>query len=205
VVVGAVIGDLLGELTQLAGELARRSREGRRVTVLTSAQRGEGRSTLLLVLARTAAACGLKVAIVDGDFRRPQLAELLGIDPPGGWEDVLSGHARLHDVMIESLEESITLLPLRAPTGHEATLGLGGECAESLTRLREQFDLVLMDIGPLESDQAAVDLAAVLHRAEIDDCLVIRDAATSSQSTGEIVRRLHAVGIQQWELLENFV
>ncbi|MCZ0901796.1 P-loop NTPase, partial [Microcoleus sp. HI-ES] len=47
--------------------------------VITSCQVGDGKSTVAVNLARAAAAMGQQVLLVDGDLRRPQVHEMLGL------------------------------------------------------------------------------------------------------------------------------
>ena len=204
VLVRNLISSSLSEFTALGTELASRAGEGRKTLLVSSSRRGEGRSTLILALAHVAAAKGLRVALVDADFQHPQLAELLNVVPQVGWEDVLSGAQPLAEALVESVEEQITLLPLAEPIEELSTLA-GGRAGVSLSELRENFDLVLVDAGPLDTDGAAIDLAGALVGARIDDALVVRETGrTSDDQVQAAGRRLAAAGIGRWEVVENF-
>ena len=66
-----------------AGEkLLEASRDGLRVLAVSSSQRGEGRTTLALLLARAAAAAGARVALLEADTHAPRIAASLGLDTP---------------------------------------------------------------------------------------------------------------------------
>lgn len=55
-----------------------------RVVGVTSAMRGEGKSTTSINLAYTLAETGKKVLLIEADMRRPNLARRLAIDPAPG-------------------------------------------------------------------------------------------------------------------------
>ena len=66
-------------------------REGRSrlgTILVTSTERKEGRTTLALSLARSAAAAGTRAIVIDCDFRSPALHEVLGLDNKVGFVDL---------------------------------------------------------------------------------------------------------------------
>ena len=136
---------------QLRGEVA----SGTRTLAITGMQRREGRTTLALCLARQLAAAGIKVALVDADFANPKLANQLSIGVHRGWEAVLCGEESPWDVMIESLADRISILPLGAPaTAEEVSIG-NYRIAATLNELAENYDLVLIDAGCIGADESA--------------------------------------------------
>ena len=62
-----------------------------RVVGVTSAMRGEGKSTTSINLAYTLAETGKKVLLIEADMRRPNLARRLAIDPAPGLSNLLAG------------------------------------------------------------------------------------------------------------------
>ncbi len=70
-----------------------------RTIVVTSPLPGDGKSTIACNLAHTLATNGQPVVIVDGDLRRPKVAETIGVPGGAGLSDVLSGRADLSDVL----------------------------------------------------------------------------------------------------------
>lgn len=189
----------------LAALIAQRSREGRKVLAITSTQRGEGRSTLALAVARMIGNRNVRVALVDADFASPKLGEQLQLAIDIGWEDVLAGDQPLREALIESIADRVTLLPLRSslsePAANDRHL-----VAETIEQLRRSYDLVVIDCGPLGDDTAALDFAAIFHGARLDDTLVIRDIhRTTQDDLKRVGRRLSAAGVGHWDVVENFV
>jgi Mrp family chromosome partitioning ATPase len=183
-------------------QLAQRSAQGRRVLFVSGTTRGEGRTTMLLALAQVAALRGLRAVLVDLDHEHPDLARQLGIDADTGLEEVCAGQQSLEATLIESVDDGLTLLPLAGEALDSLPeSGLAGV----LGALRGVFDLVLIDSGPLDSDAAAVDLAASLSGSLIDDALMVTSGGAISSAERRLwSRRLAAARIQRWEIAENF-
>src|SRR5205085_1096736 len=69
------------------------------VVVVVSPGREEGRTALVGNLAMAVAAAGCRVLAVDGDLRRPRLAEYLATYSEIGLTDVVAGRASLDDAV----------------------------------------------------------------------------------------------------------
>jgi uncharacterized protein involved in exopolysaccharide biosynthesis len=67
---------------------------------VTSSRPGEGKSTIAISLAISAASSGLKVALVDGDLRHPSTSHVFGLDRKAGLVDLLMGAKLPQDVMV---------------------------------------------------------------------------------------------------------
>lgn len=193
------------EFAALAAELDERRREGRNTLVVTGALRGEGRTTLVLALARLAANRGLRTVVVDADLRSPQLAEQLGLRPETGWDDVQGERLSAADALVESLDDHVALLPLRSGFANPRALAGGGFLRGAIDQLRKHYDLVLVDAGPLGDDAETIDLAAALCGCPLDDALVVRDRRrTTPKQVNDVCRRVAALGIRHWDVVENF-
>jgi Mrp family chromosome partitioning ATPase len=194
-----------GEFATFAEQLEERCREGCRTLLVTGTERGEGRTTLVLALARLAANRGLRTVAVDVDLQAPQLAEQLGVRPETGWDDAQAERLSVADALIESLDDRLSLLPLRGGFANPRALAGGGFLRDAVACLRENFDLILLDVGPLGDDAAAIDLAAALGGCSLDDALVVRDRRRiSSKQLHETCRRTAALGVRHWDVVENF-
>lgn len=191
----------MAALAPLVDELIHASKAGRNVVMLAGGRRGAGATMLTLYAAKRAAELGLRVAIVDGDFSKPSLARSLGVAPTHGWEDVLSRRGDLAQCLITSLGDRVTLLPLRGSCV-ELAKECAGAAAANLKMLRQHFDLVLVDGGPL-ADNAEPWLQAAGDGA-IDFGIVVRDVRHDSQHGGAHAHRpsahYPAIGV-----VENFV
>ena len=138
------------------------SRPGRKVQVvaLCSALPDEGTSTTALSLARISALAGGRVVLVDCDLRRRAVARMLRIEPDLGLLEVLEGSATLEAALRLDEGSGAWVLPL-ARGGATSRDVLGGAEMEAVTaRLRETFDLVILDTPPLLATSEARVLAA---------------------------------------------
>ena len=90
-----------------------RQRQNLRVILFTSCHRAEGRTTLVLTLARALARHPCRTVLVDADLTGPMLARLLGLRPEVGLDDVVEGGQALSDALIDAPDDHLAVLPIR--------------------------------------------------------------------------------------------
>ncbi len=157
------------------------SRRPLRVIAVTSAARGEGRTTTAANLALTAVQEGQTALLVEADLRRPALAALFGLAPRAGLAEVLEGTAELAQAIVR-------VGPLAVLCAGEAR----GDAVARLPRatavmeqLRGAYDLVVLDAPPAlafaDGDRlaAAADAALLVVRAGSTPREVVRFALES--------------------------
>ncbi|MCB2053421.1 MAG: AAA family ATPase [Geminicoccaceae bacterium] len=164
--------------------------EGAKVLLVTSAVAEEGKSTLVLSLARTAAEEGLRVLLIDADLRRPRLHAMLGHRPSAGLPEMLRGEKTLEQVLRDDPRTPLRLLPashrLDRPTRLLGMEGIGA----LLHELRPAFDLILVDSAPL----LAVADGRLLARAADEVLVVCRWNATPCAVVAHCIRQLRDAG-----------
>jgi Mrp family chromosome partitioning ATPase len=200
----SVAGD---QLEHLAAGITQQRLSNARVVGICGSRRGDGCTTLLLCAARRLVARGQRVILIDADFEQPVLPRRLGLLPELGWEDALWRHLPLAEVVIESVEDRMAVLPLRGTLSADA----GGSITaldpmSDIALLRRQYDLVLIDLGRL--DTASTKAAAVLQAARqwVDCAVVVHNVRTTPQSEVDYLRRrLREMGIAEAGVAENFV
>ncbi|NIK88347.1 exopolysaccharide transport family protein [Rhizomicrobium palustre] len=121
-----------------------------KVILVSSSVPGEGKTTISLSLARSAARGGLTAVIVDGDLRRPTVAKAVGLtDIQNGIVETLAGKASLTDCLYKDPLSNALVLPCSSipasPTDVLSSKAMQGLVA----RLRDAFDLVIIDTAPL--------------------------------------------------------
>jgi len=129
----------------------------------------------------------------------------LGLAPEIGGEEILERALPLAEVLIESPAEGLTLLPLVRAASEPVAIESQRRLNAALAELRNHFDLVLVDCGPLDSDATAIDLATLLGDAPIDDTLVVCTHETKDAELRAVNKRLLATRLRRWDLAENFV
>jgi Mrp family chromosome partitioning ATPase len=187
-----------------AKELTNRGARGQKVIVMTGCRRGEGRTTAVLCAARQLGQSGVKTVIVDADFEKPGLARRLGVSPQTGWEAAVEGELPLSELLIASVADRLVLLPWEAPPGPPHRLVDNVNVALTFDMLRAQFDVILLDAGPVEA--SADSWHSGLEQARPDAVYVVSDFRTThTDQIEELARRLGNRGVAIAGVLENFV
>lgn len=159
-----------------------------RVIVVTSAVPGEGKSSTAVNIAIVFAEAGQRVLVIDGDLRRPKVAEYLGIEGAVGLTNLLAGQAQPDDV-IQRWGARLWALPSGFLPPNPSELLASNHMADLLQSFRERFDVVVIDSPPL----LAVTDGAVLAASADGALLVARASKTSSSQITGAVRALGAV------------
>ncbi|HWE35017.1 MAG TPA: CpsD/CapB family tyrosine-protein kinase [Isosphaeraceae bacterium] len=181
--------------------LEARDRQRHKVLLFTSCHRAEGRTTLVLTLARSLARRPGRTLLVDADLTGPMLARQLGLRPRVGLDDVIEEGQALAEALVEAPDDHLTILPLRAPVARPREFLADPGWACLMARLRREFDLVLLDGSPLFAGLSA----AVLHRSVDAAVLVHNRSLTGERATLRAREVLDAGGIPLLGLAETFV
>jgi capsular exopolysaccharide synthesis family protein len=126
-----------------------REQTGGRVLAITSAAGGEGKSltAINLSMALSSAVDG-RVLLVDCDLRRPQVHERLGLADPPGFSDLLAVGDRDVSPFISKVG-TLYVMPggtrLSDPAGRLSSR----RTREIISRLREEFELIVLDAPPI--------------------------------------------------------
>jgi Mrp family chromosome partitioning ATPase len=178
-----------------------RARLHHKVLLFTSCHRAEGRTTLVLTLARALARRPGRTLLVDADLTGPMLARQLGLRPRVGLDDVIEEGQALAEALVEAPDDHLTILPLRAAVARPREFLGDPGWACLMARLRREFDLVLLDGSPLFAGLSA----AVLHRSVDAAVLVHNRSLTGERATLRAREVLDAGGIPLLGLAETFV
>ena len=121
-----------------------------RTVLITSPQKGEGKSVTAANLALTMAQeLQRRVILVEADLRKPSLQNLFGLPPGPGLAEYLSGAVELKDVMRFLPDHNLTVIHAgSAPTNPAELLG-STAMRRLLDQLRTRFDRVLLDTPPV--------------------------------------------------------
>ena len=121
-----------------------------RIIQFTSAQAGDGKSTLACNVAVSIAQSGKRIILVEADLRRPSLRGILGRDPEVGFAQVLAGTHRWQDALqtIEQVPGLDVVFSGERPD-NPAELLTGPMLAESLAEMKNAYDYVIVDSPPL--------------------------------------------------------
>jgi len=160
-----------------------------RSIVLTSAEPGEGKSTLAVHLAIANAARGKNTLLLDADLRRPSIHAKFGLNPREGLSNVLTGALAWQDVVIQ-LEgrPNLSILP-SGPGSHRAADLVGPRLAELLDEFAKEYDLVILDSPPLLGFAESLQMASAA-----DGVLIVsRAGETKRRAVAAVVSALQRV------------
>ena len=120
------------------------------VVVFTSAESGDGKSTLSAAMAHNIAQIGKSVLLIDGDIRRHYLSNPLanGNQHPG-LSDVLSGKVALADAILPGALGQVDILPAGTVSGSAADLLSQGGLPDLLAEVRNHWDVIVIDTPPI--------------------------------------------------------
>lgn len=121
-----------------------------RTVLVTSPQKGEGKSITSANLALTMAQeLQRRVIIVEADLRKPSLQQMFGLTPGPGLSDYLAGAADLQQVMRTLPDHHLTVIPAGTTPGNPAELLGSTAMRRLLDQLRTSFDRVILDTPPV--------------------------------------------------------
>ncbi|NJR20854.1 MAG: polysaccharide biosynthesis tyrosine autokinase [Richelia sp. CSU_2_1] len=121
-----------------------------RSLLVGSAVAGDGKSTVALHLAATAAAVGQRVLLVDADLRCPQLHAKLGLPNVRGLSDAISTDISLNDAIQRApSEENLFVLTAGQIPPDPIKLLSSKKMQYLMEQFQAFFDLVIYDTPPL--------------------------------------------------------
>lgn len=142
-----------------------------KVIVVTSSVPNEGKSVTCLNLAcMLAEEVNKRVVVIDADMHKPTLHKLLGIDNQRGLADYLGGGTMLEMVLQRSRMPNLWILPAGRNPPNPAELLGGKRMDDLLSRLRRDYDFVVIDTPPVVS---STDASVVAPRGD-GTVLVVR-------------------------------
>lgn len=171
-----------------------------KVFVVTSSVPGEGKSTTTVNMAAALAASGLRVGLVEADLRRPSLAELLDMTPGAGFAGVLTEEVSLDEAFQSWGPDGLQVLLAGDTPPNPSELIESARGAEILQRIRESFDVTIIDSPPL----TAVSDAAALTRQLGGAVLVVGSRRVRVRELRRAVERLSTIGVQVEGVVMNF-
>lgn len=118
--------------------------------LITSAHRGEGKSTVASHLALTVARFrGKKSLIVDADLRRPKLHQIFRVPKTPGLLECLLGKADPLEVIKDTPIENLKVIPSGASVPSPAHLFEGDILSEIFEKIKFYHDIVIVDSAPV--------------------------------------------------------
>lgn len=159
-----------------------------RVIMVTSASSQEGKTTTAVNLAIALAQSGERTVLVDADLRRPNVAQMLGIEGAVGVTSVLTRSADLGGAL-QTWRDDLLVLPAGALPPNPSEM-VGSQAMSKLISELDAFaDTIVIDAPPV----LPVTDAVVLSTQVDGVILVVRAGKTQRGQAAEARRRLDGV------------
>jgi capsular exopolysaccharide synthesis family protein len=124
-----------------------------RVVALTSANASDGKTTVTCNLAIAMAEVRGNVLIVDADLRRPRMHDLFEVPNERGLSDLLKEPNLPDELIAASIQATrvpgVSVLTCGAPAHSSANLLHSASLGELLAKLKQKYDMVLIDTPPM--------------------------------------------------------
>lgn len=162
------------------------------IVMVSSALGQEGKTTVASQLAVSFARSGRRTLLIDGDLRNPQQHVVLGMPFQQGLCELLRGDATLDEVIQPTPAEGLWALSAGYRDGNTDQLLATSVLGKVFAELRQRFDLVVIDTGPVLTSPDAMLLGQ-----HVDGTLIaVRRDVSRLPKVTEACNRLRSVGIQ---------
>jgi polysaccharide biosynthesis transport protein len=157
-----------------------------KVIQVTSAVPHEGKTTISLSLAASAAAANLKVLFIDADLRHSTATRIFGREKAPGLVDILLGEAAVEDAMCLYAKGGFWGLGAGSRTNNPTDLLRSERMKTLVATFRQTYDLVVIDTPPA---QLVMDPLVISHVSE-KIVVVVKWCATARELVQGSVNQL---------------
>ena len=150
--------------------------------VVTSANPGEGKTTVAGNLALVLAQGESKVLLIDCDMRRPSLHKRFRISNTYGISDLLVGKQKFEEASYK-YNDNLTILPGGKIPPNPAEMLASKAMTAFLEEMKKHFDYIVLDTPPLQ----AVSDAQILSTKVDGSIIVVRAGVTKKDAVNNAV------------------
>lgn len=159
------------------------------VLLITSSVPGEGKTTTAVNLAMTFVELGERVLIIEGDLRRPRVADYLGLERGVGLTNVLVGQFDAEEVIQPWGRDGLHFLASGPIPPNPSELLGSPQMVDLVKEQRRSYDKIIIDSAPL----LPVTDAAVTSPLADGVVFVVRHGKTTRQQVASAARSLHTI------------
>lgn len=129
-----------------------------KVIMVTSAGKGEGKSTVAANLAVTFSEAEKNVLLIDLDLRRPTQHKIFGENREPGLTESLFETFKMSDVIRSSIAPNVDILTVGKKTPEPATVLDSKRLKQLIDKLKDKYDHIILDTAPygIISDSASL-------------------------------------------------
>lgn len=167
--------------------------EGSRVIGVTSALRGEGKSTTSINLAYTLAQTGKRVLLLEADMRIPVLASLLRLEEAPGLSHVLAGINSLNEAIHKTpMHQNVSLLPAGEIPPNPSELLSSKRMKMVMEALVSVFEYIIIDLPPINAVSDGLAISGLLSGM----IMVVRQNYCDQQALAEAMQRMELLKVK---------
>jgi Mrp family chromosome partitioning ATPase len=166
---------------------------------VTSPTRGKGSTTLAMSLCRWATAKGKRVLLVDADLENPSLSREVGLAPNLSWINAVRNAQPACEAIIRAQDNQTCIMP-QSPLVSRVVLppNLYDSLAFLISEVKSEFDLIVLDMGPVHQ------IVEEISRAnDLIDAVLLVDKNLQSTSFLRAKASLIELGIQKFVAAQN--
>ncbi|WP_288962608.1 tyrosine-protein kinase [uncultured Streptococcus sp.] len=162
-----------------------------KVITLTSAQPGEGKSTMSVNLAISFAKAGFRTLLIDADTRNSVMSGTFKSNERyQGLTSFLSGNAELSDVICDTSIDNLMIIPAGQVPPNPTSLIQNDNFKSMIETVRGLYDYVIIDTPPLG---LVIDAAILAHHSDAS-LLVVKAGADKRRTITKLKEQLEQSG-----------
>ncbi len=166
--------------------------ESHRVVMITSAVGSEGKTSLSSHLATSLARSGLRTLLIDADLRSPSIHRLFDLPVAPGLSELLRGEADLPGAIAATEVAELNVLTAGNCDRQTIRLLSQGSLGSIFSRLKEQFDFVIVDSSPV---LAVADASIIAQQVDAVLFSIFSDVSRKSKVSSAL-QRLESLGVR---------
>ena len=170
-----------------------------RVIGVTSARSHDGKTVNTVNLAISFAQVGRKVLLMEGDLRKPAVAELTGVEEIPGLSELVTGQCTLEEAIHKDEKHNLDVIP-SGTLPPDPTWILQTEAMKNLMAdLKTKYDFVIFDLPPVVTVTDAVIVADSLDGY----LMVVRHGRTKLSDVDRMISQLRLANSRIIGFVEN--
>ncbi len=158
--------------------------------LVTSATAGEGKTTTAVCLGVACVASGQRVLLIDCDFGRPHLHEMVDVPNEKGLTDIVKGTATLDEAIVHANGYSLSILTIGRSREGAIDLLNYGRMEDFLAEIKGDYDTIILDSAPVLEVSNALILGGLVEKT----LLVTRRDWTSRRKASDAAGQLQLYG-----------
>lgn len=171
------------------------------VVVVTSTMPRDGKSTVVANISVAFAQTGMKVLVVDCDMRKPRINKFFNIVSIPGLSNVLAGLSPLADAIQQTSYKNLSIIASGILPPNPAELISGAVMEDLIGKLREVYDVIVVDTPPVN----IVSDAVVATKFADGVVIVARHAVTTHPELAKAIKSFEFVDAKIYGIILNAV